>query len=261
MIVYVRVKTLAFLIVLVLAELSWTQIIIPFGFWNNTSATLVISDATTYNYGSINISTPTDKTFSVSNTGNGAAFSMNAAAFTNPTVYTFKGGTYPGTGGTCIASLQISSSCTIVVTANRATTGTVTDTIQINYRRRTADVSATRPITATFTNVATQLAWITTPSFIKINECQSVTVQRQDSAGNLSSQGTCAFWSLRRHYSVRRFDQSTKVVLSDLFKIFSLLVTDRFKKIFRPYKIEFERKRLPAAIDWDFKDCDQCILR
>ncbi len=184
MLIYLCVKILAISVILVLAELSWTQILIPFGFWNNTSATLVISDATTYNYGSINISTPTDKTFSVSNTGNAAAFSMTAFAFTNPTVYTFKGGTYPGTGGTCLATLQVSSSCTIVVTASRATTGTVTDTIQINYRRKTAEVSATRPITATFTNVATQLAWITTPSFIKINECQAVTVQRQDSAGN-----------------------------------------------------------------------------
>ncbi len=158
------------------------QMFIPFSFWSGYTSTLSISDATTYDYGSINVSTATDKTFTVTNAGILPVNGMAGAAFGNA-AYTFKGGTYPGTGGTCSTSLSGSASCTVVVTANRASTGTVTDTLQINYVNKKT-VSTTRPITATFVNTATQLAWITTPSFMKVNDCNAVTIQRQDNAGN-----------------------------------------------------------------------------
>ena len=177
------------LFILITSMLGLAQVFIPFSFWNGASATLVISDANTYNYGSINISTATDKTFTVSNTGAATATSMSGGAFTNPTIYSFKGGSYPGTGGTCSTSLVTLGSCTIVVTANNSSTGVVADAVKINYVGKSSQI-ATRAITATFVNAATQLAWITTPSFIKINDCQAVTVQRQDSAGNPITTGS-----------------------------------------------------------------------
>lgn len=164
------------------------QIFIPFSFWSGTSATLTISDANTYNYGSISVSTNTDKTFTVSNTGNMAATSMAGVAFSNA-AYTFKGGTYPGTGGTCSTSLAMASSCTVVVTANSASTGTIASTLQITYVGKST-ATASRAITATFVNTATQLAWISTASFMKINDCNAVTVQRQDSVGNPVTTGS-----------------------------------------------------------------------
>ena len=176
-------KNKLFYFILIFSGLGTAQVFIPFTFWSGTSATLVISDAVTYNFGSVNISTPTDKIFTVSNTGALPANSMAGAAFTNPTVYSFKGGTYPGTGGSCSTSLASGGSCTIVVTANNSSTGVVNDTVRINYIGKVSAV-ANRAITATFTNTATQLAWITTPSFIRVNDCQPVTIQRQDGAGN-----------------------------------------------------------------------------
>ena len=160
------------------------QVFRPFAFWSGTSPVLSISDGATYNYGSISISTNVDKTFTVTNTGTEGSGALSASAFTT-TAFGFKGGTYPGTGGTCSASgLEVGQSCTIVVTANYASTGTQTDTIRINYLTKTTTANTTRAITATFINTATQLAWVSPPSFIKINDCQALTVQRQDSAGN-----------------------------------------------------------------------------
>ena len=171
-------------IALVYSMSTVAQIIIPFAFWKNLNSVLVISDGTTYSFGSIGTSISTDKTFSISNTGTGAASNIAGAAFTNA-AFTFKGGTYPGTGGTCGTTLSSTSSCTIVVTANSASTGTINDTVTINYRNpTTATLSATRPITATFVNTPTKLAWITTASFMKINDCNAITIQRQDAAGN-----------------------------------------------------------------------------
>lgn len=176
------IKNKIFFILFFLSLSVPAQMFIPFSFWNTDRSTLTISDATTYDFGSINVSTDTDKTFTVSNSGTYAVSGMTGAAFGNA-AYTFKGGSYPGTGGTCGTTLNGSSSCTVVVTANRATTGTVTDTLQINYVSKVS-ASATRAITATFVDTPTQLAWISTPSFMKVNDCNAVTIQRQDNSGN-----------------------------------------------------------------------------
>lgn len=168
--------------VLLISLSALTQVFIPFSFWSGASALLVISDATTYNFGSITVSTNVDKTFTVSNSGSAPASSMAGLAFSNA-AYTFKGGSYPGTGGTCSTTLAALSSCTVVVTANSASIGTIASTLQISYVAKLA-TTASRPVTATFVNTATQLAWVTTPSYMKINDCNAVTIQRQDGAGN-----------------------------------------------------------------------------
>src|SRR5437868_5741285 len=56
---------------------------------------------------------------------------MGGAGLAAP--FTFKGGTYPGTGGTCIATLAAAGTCTVVVTYSPTTTGAHTDTIDITY--------------------------------------------------------------------------------------------------------------------------------
>lgn len=159
------------------------QVFIPFGFRSGATATLTISDGPTYSFGTVATSTPTDKSFAVTNTGSAAASNVSAAAFSNA-AYTFKGGSYPGTGGTCSTQISPSGSCTIVVTANSASIGTIADTITINFRSPAVNATATRAITATFANTATQLAWSSPPNFIRVNECIPLTLQRQDSAGN-----------------------------------------------------------------------------
>ncbi len=169
-------------IALVATSTTKAQVFIPFGFWNGAFANLVISDASTFNFGSINVSTNTDKTFTVSNIGKSVANSMAGLAFSNA-AYIFKGGSYPGAGGTCGTTLVASASCTVIVTANNATVGSLSSILQIFYVGKSA-ATASRAVTATFVNTATQLVWISTPSFMKINDCNAVTIQRQDGAGN-----------------------------------------------------------------------------
>jgi len=166
------------------------QVFKPFAFWSGASPVLTISDGATYSYGSISISVDVDKTFTVTNTGTEGTSAISAVAF-GTTAFGYKGGTFPGTGGTCTTSgLEVGQSCTIVVTANYGTVSTQNDTIRLNYRTKTTTIQSTRAITATFINTATQLAWVSPPSFIKINDCQALTVQRQDSVGNPVTTGS-----------------------------------------------------------------------
>ena len=75
-------------------------------------ATLAISDGATYDFGSRAVGSSTDKTFTVTNTGSFTATALTSgAALTAP--YSFKGGTYPGTTGTCAASLAPAGTCTV----------------------------------------------------------------------------------------------------------------------------------------------------
>src|SRR5690606_16779633 len=45
----------------------------------------------------------------------------------------FKGGSYPGTGGTCGANLASLATCSLVVTFSPSSPGTHTDTLEISY--------------------------------------------------------------------------------------------------------------------------------
>lgn len=167
------------------------QLFIPFGSWTakNNPGALVISDATTFNYGTIAINTDSDHIFTLTNTSYIGVSSVAADTFTGHTdSFNFKGGTFPGTGGDCGTSLVGFGSCIFVVTANRATAGARSATIRINYNatngNQVSAQTATRPVTATFSATPTKLAWVNPPNFIKVNTCVQLTVQTQDNTGN-----------------------------------------------------------------------------
>lgn len=168
---------------ILIVNVGLAQVFIPFGFLKPV-VTLTISDGATFNFGTVAVNTPTDKTFTISNSSFATAGAMSGTAFGNA-AYTFKGGSYPGTGGTCSTTLSAGASCTVVVTANSAAVATVNDTLTINYQLASGgSTTATRAVTASFTNTAAQLMWISPPNFVRVNDCQALTLQRQDSAGN-----------------------------------------------------------------------------
>ena len=111
------------LILISLAIDSSAQVFIPIAFWADKRGVLVISDGATYDYGIIAAGTPSDKVFTLTNTSFVPASSIAGAAFTgaNPSEFTFKGGSFPGTGGDCTTSLVAYGSCTFVVTSHIAT--------------------------------------------------------------------------------------------------------------------------------------------
>ncbi|MCB0367503.1 MAG: choice-of-anchor D domain-containing protein, partial [Bdellovibrionales bacterium] len=108
---------------------------------------LTITDGPTYDYGTIAVGASADHTFTISNTGGATATAMNSSALTAP--FSYKGGTYPGTGGNCSASLNAAANCTIVVTYAPAGAGVHSDTIQINYNNSLIVTSSTRDIQGT----------------------------------------------------------------------------------------------------------------
>ena len=96
-----------------------------------TPASLVISESDPYDYGSIATSNSADHTFTVTNVGGMIATSLAGSGLVAP--YDFKGGSYPGSGGTCGAVLASGSNCTVVVDFSPVVTGLQSDTIDINF--------------------------------------------------------------------------------------------------------------------------------
>ena len=104
-------------------------------------AIVTISDGPTFNYGDTVVATPNSHMFTVTNIGGAVASALAAGTLTAP--FSFSGGTYPGTGGTCAASLAPSTSCTVVVTFTPAALGTASGTLALGYNDGAAAKSAT----------------------------------------------------------------------------------------------------------------------
>jgi alpha-tubulin suppressor-like RCC1 family protein len=112
-----------------------------------TLASLSISDGPTYDFGARTVSTTTEYTFTVTNGGGSSATSMASAALVSP--FSYKGGTYPGTGGSCNTTLGAGATCTIVVTFVPGATGGFADTITLSYNDGVSSVNSTRFLTGT----------------------------------------------------------------------------------------------------------------
>ena len=116
-------------------------------------ATISISDGSTYNFGTVAINSSTDKTFTLTNGGNFVATAINGSGLSG--AYAFKGGSYPGTGGTCATTLAASTTCTIVATFAPTALGTFTATTTIGYFDGALTRSSTRPLTGLSAPAAT----------------------------------------------------------------------------------------------------------
>jgi len=161
------------------------QVFIPYSFWGSKFGTLLISDGATYDYGIVAAGTPADKVFTLTNTSFLGVSGIAGAAFTgsNPSTFSFKGGTFPGTGGDCSGTLVPYGACTFVVSASETTAVTRSATININYFNGSTSQTATRPVTATFTTTPSRLVWVNPPQFVRFNTCTQLTVQAQDNSG------------------------------------------------------------------------------
>ncbi len=109
-----------------------------------TVANLSISDGPTYSYGSYAISYTTDKTLTVTNVGSVSASTMNVTGLGAP--FTFKGGSYPGTGGTCGTTLGAAGTCTLVVRFAPTSAGASSVTLTLNYNDSVSNTSTTRDL-------------------------------------------------------------------------------------------------------------------
>ncbi|MCA9325933.1 choice-of-anchor D domain-containing protein, partial [Candidatus Saccharibacteria bacterium] len=118
----------------------------------SNSAVLTISDGPTYDFGTVVVSSNNEHSFTVDNTGGVTATAISGVALSAP--YSFKGGSFPGTGGTCGATLAAAASCSVVVAYDPVTTGATSDTFQINYNDGTGPQNVSVGVQGTAATVA-----------------------------------------------------------------------------------------------------------
>ena len=112
-----------------------------------SGAGLTISDAPTYNFGIFPLNGQAQKVFTVSNTGLTKATAMVPAGLSSG--FSFAGGSYPGTGGTCASELTSGSNCTVVVSFSDNTVGVKNSTLNLGYNNGVSATSTSTGLTAT----------------------------------------------------------------------------------------------------------------
>lgn len=113
----------------------------------NVPAALTISDGPNYNFGSVATGGSLVHTFTVTNTGATNATSLLESGLAAP--FSFYGGAYPGTSGTCGASLNSGASCTLVVQFAPTGTGMASDVISLSYFDGVLSQTANRHVMGT----------------------------------------------------------------------------------------------------------------
>ena len=96
-----------------------------------TPAILTISGTEPYDFGSITSGTTATAILTISNSGGFAASSLTVAGFVAP--FSFNGGAYPGSLGTCGVTLNAGTTCDIDIEFAPTAVGSYTDNFQINY--------------------------------------------------------------------------------------------------------------------------------
>lgn len=110
-------------------------------------AELILSEAPGFDYGPVVVGAVHSKTLSVNNIGNIAATSAVGGGLSAP--FSYSGGVFPGTGGTCSSAIEGDSTCTIVVDFSPTTTGIQSDLVELTYEDGNTTQVATRAVQGT----------------------------------------------------------------------------------------------------------------
>jgi rRNA maturation protein Nop10 len=150
-------------------------------FTRNYQSTAILSFAvtSTHDYGSITTGGSADVTMVINKAGVANATSVTEISLAAP--FAFKGGAFPGTGGTC--STTISGTCSIVVTFTPTAAGVRNDSVDLQYYNGSATVSISRAITGTGVVITPTLVDVTGPSGVMINQCIPFTISSKTAGG------------------------------------------------------------------------------
>ncbi len=124
---------------------------ISFSLNGYTPASLTLTPSTGVAMGDRAIGGTHSATFTLTRTGGPAGLSLSAAV--SGAGFAFLDGTYPGTGGSCGATLP-ASSCTIVTALSPTTLGPWSGTLTVNAQNGTGTTSFSRPVALTSKNPA-----------------------------------------------------------------------------------------------------------
>ena len=123
---------LLFFLLFSICLVAQAQIFIPPAFWANKILNVIVSDSPAYAYPTVNAGVTQDRTFTLTNFSFYPISNLIGASFTTSN-FTFKGGSFPGTGGNCTSSLGAGVSCNVVVTAGSIMGGTYSDELVLSY--------------------------------------------------------------------------------------------------------------------------------
>jgi hypothetical protein len=93
-------------------------------------AIISVSDGSSYQFGTVNVGASIDKSFTLTNSGSVSGTAI-AGSFTS--VFNFKGGNFPGTGGTCTTSLAAGATCTIILSFTPVAATSYIGNFSLNY--------------------------------------------------------------------------------------------------------------------------------
>src|SRR5262249_31732137 len=126
-------------------------------------AIVTLSDVTgTFDFGPQTVGSVTDHKLTLTNSGGRAATAIAATGKAMP--FDFKGGTPPGTGGTCGVTLDAGATCDLVFTFSPTAAGAASATATVTYN----DGGTTQTLSLTLTGsgtTAASLALSDTPTF------------------------------------------------------------------------------------------------
>gem|GEM_PF-2490722 len=144
-----------------------------------TPAVLTFAVTSTHDFGSVNVGGSAEVTVIMNKSGMANATSITEIGLAAP--FTFKGGAYPGTGGTCTTT--ISSSCSIVLLYTPTAAAVHNDAVQIQYNNGAILQSVSRNLTGTGVVIVPTHTSISGPTGIMINQCIPYTINSVTSAG------------------------------------------------------------------------------
>ncbi|MFH1263775.1 MAG: GLUG motif-containing protein [Pseudomonadota bacterium] len=115
-------------------------------------AVLTISDGPEYDYGYVSVGTSVNRTFTVTNTGSAPATNLQPVPFT-ATILQYKGGNFPGQGGSCNvgATVAVGGSCSVIVTFAPTYAYEFHRTIEMTYFDSADSQTTSRPLKGTGT--------------------------------------------------------------------------------------------------------------
>ena len=154
-----------------------------------TPVTLAYQDSSTYDFGNKSIGSSTDLTIVIEHSGSGTASSVSAS---NPSAdFTFKGGAFPGTGGTCGST--VSSNCILVITYSPTTATTNSATLTLSYDDGNTVQNITKSLTGTGTSDPPTKTFVSGSTGIITGDCIPFTIYAytdENNASNVSSNET-----------------------------------------------------------------------
>lgn len=106
---------------------------------------LSVSDGPIYDFGNHLVDSETQRVFTVSNIGGGTAIDISSSFYFSLS-FSFTGGTYPGTGGTCSDKLEAGADCSVVVSFTPKSLGDAQATLQLSYFNGSTQVSSSSPL-------------------------------------------------------------------------------------------------------------------